>query len=309
MTARPLPSIGWLAARIQKGQITATSLFERCLETIASRDHELNAFITILADTAREQAREADAEIAAGHHRGPLHGIPVSVKDLIDLKTWPTTAASRVRAGHRATTDAPVLARLREAGVIFIGKCNLHEFAFGTTGEESAYGPTRNPHGTDHSPGGSSSGSAVSVATGMAVGSIGTDTGGSIRIPAAACGVVGLKPTFGELTCDGVVPLAHTLDHVGPITRTVADAALFYRAMVGSPRPPAWRRSAAVRGTVRLGIPRRYFLELLDPRVRLVFELAVARLRSAGRQKSNIPLDVSKKRRSGRPGGKITIFP
>ena len=175
-----------------------------------------------------------------------------------------------------------MLARLRRAGVIFIGKCNLHEFAFGTTGEESAYGPTRNPHGTDHSPGGSSSGSAVSVATGMAVGSIGTDTGGSIRIPAAACGVVGLKPTFGELTCDGVVPLAHTLDHVGPITRTVADAALFYRAMVGSPRPPALRRSAAVRDTVRLGIPRRYFLELLDPRVRLVFEQAVDRLRSAG---------------------------
>ena len=282
MTSRSFPSIGWLAARIQKGQITATSLVERCLETIASRDHELNAFITILADTAREQAREADAEIAAGHHRGPLHGIPVSVKDLIDLKTFPTTAASRVRAGHRATTDAPVLARLREAGVIFIGKCNLHEFAFGTTGEESAYGPTRNPHGTDHSPGGSSSGSAVSVATGMAVGSIGTDTGGSIRIPAAACGVVGLKPTFGELTCDGVVPLAHTLDHVGPITRTVADAELLYRAMVGSPRPPALRRSAAVRDTVRLGIPRRYFLELLDPRVRLVFEQAVDRLRSAG---------------------------
>ena len=234
----------------------------------------------MLADRACEEARRADAEIAAGRHRGPLHGIPISVKDLIDIEGLPTTAASRVRATHVATADAPAIARLRDAGAIFVGKCNLHEFAFGTTGEDSAYGPTRNPHAPDRSPGGSSGGSAVSVATGMAVASVGTDTGGSIRIPAAACGVVGLKPTFGEVSCDGVVPLAPSLDHVGPITRTAADASLLYRVMRAEPGvvqpPPGSPR------TMTVGIPRRYFLELVDPEVRARFDEVTDRLAHAG---------------------------
>ena len=231
--------------------------------------------------------RRADREIAAGHDRGILHGIPISVKDLIDVGGLPTTAASRVRMGHRAVTDAPVVRRLRDAGGIFIGKCNLHEFAFGTTGEDSAFGLTRNPRAPERMAGGSSSGSAASVASGMAVASVGTDTGRSIRIPAAACGVVGLKPTFGELSCEGVVPLGPSLDHVGPLGRTVGDVAAVYHAMAGrsvavgaTPSEPA-TESLADRPT-RLALPRPYFLDLLDDDVRAAFEQMVTRLEGVG---------------------------
>ena len=191
------------AAQIRTGRTTVTEVVEDCLDAIARLDDDLNAFITVSVDEARAAARHADAEIAAGRDLGPLHGIPVSVKDIMDLRGLPTTAASRVLASVRATADAPALARLRQAGVIFVGKCNLHEFAFGTTGEVSAFGPTRHPHVPGHMPGGSSSGSAVSVAAGMALASIGTDTGGSIRIPSAACGVVGLKPTLRSSAATG----------------------------------------------------------------------------------------------------------
>ena len=211
-----MPSIRELAIRIRDRRTTAEDLVERCLDAIARRDNEINAFITILADEARNRARQADRKIVCGQDLGILHGIPLSIKDLIDMEGQPTTAASKVRAGHRASSDAPVLARLRAAGAVVVGKCNLHEFAFGTTGDDSAFGPTRNPRAIGHMAGGSSSGSAASVAAGMAMASVGTDTGRSIRIPAAACGVVGLKPTLGELSPDGVVPLAPTLDHVGP---------------------------------------------------------------------------------------------
>ena len=278
-----MPSITEIAVALRRGHVTATDLVERCLAAIADRDPALNAFIAVLDAEARAQARDADAALAAGPAPSPLCGIPLSVKDVVDVHGHPTTAASRARAGHRATSDAPVIARLRAAGAVFIGKCNLHEFAFGTTGEDSAFGPTRNPHAVDRIQGGSSSGSAVSVATGMALASIGSDTGGSIRIPAAACGVVGLKPTFGELDCRGVVPLAGTLDHVGPLTLTVADASLVYQAMLGA-HPPTADATPAVHGAtpVRLGVPRRYFLEVVDPLIAERFDGAVARLRSAG---------------------------
>jgi len=224
-----------------------------------------------------------------------LHGIPLSVKDLIDLKGLSTTAASRVRTGHRASADASVLRRLREAGAIFIGKCNLHEFAFGTTGEDSAFGATRNPHAPGHVAGGSSSGSAASVAAGMALGSVGTDTGGSIRIPAAACGVVGLKPTFGELSCDGVVPLGASLDHVGPLASTVADAAIIFRVMAGQHVGVGQnRRNSATSDRpnrpARLGLPRAYFLDLLDDDVRDAFDGALARLKGAGCQIEDVSI-------------------
>ena len=285
------PSIAELATRIRDGHLTAVTLVERCLETIARREPELNAFITVLDDAARAAARRADRDIAAGAYRGPLHGIPIAVKDLIDLEALPTTAASRVRAEHRATADAPVIARLREAGAIFIGKCNLHEFAFGTTGEDSAYGPTRHPLAPDRGPGGSSGGSAVSVATGMALASVATDTGGSIRIPAAACGVTGLKPTFGEVPVAGVVPLAPSLDHVGPIGRTVEDVWLLYGVMVGRPPSSSSRLGRTKRrADVRLGLPRRYFLELLDPEVGAAFDATVARLRAAGCQIDDVDI-------------------
>ena len=206
---------------------------------------------------------------------------------LIDMEGQPTTAASQVRVGHRATSDAPVLAWLRAGGGGVVGKCNLHEFSFETTGEDSAFGPTRNPRALGHMAGGSSSGSAASVAAGMAMASVGTDTGGSIRIPAAACGVVGLKPTLGELSTDGVVPLAPTLDHVGPLGLTVDDVAVVYRVMAGDhmtvEEDPRDGRPANHRHpTARLGVPTRYFLDLLDTDVRRAFEGVLARLREAG---------------------------
>ena len=185
-----------------------------------------------MADEARAQAQDADRELAAGLDRGPLHGVPISIKDLIDVRGTPTTAASRVREGHVAERDATVVAQLRRAGAVLVGKTNLHEFAFGITNEESSFGTTRNPHDVTRA-GGSSGGSAISVAAGMALASVGTDTGGSIRIPAAACGIVGLKPSVGDVSTDGVVPLSRTLDHVGPLARSVVDAWIVYRALLG----------------------------------------------------------------------------
>src|SRR5207247_9370042 len=162
-------------------------------------------------------ATHARAAPPPGCGRGGCHGVPIATTHLLDMRGLPTTAASRVRDGHVADRDAPAIAHLRQAGAVFVGKTNLHEFAFGTTNEDSAFGPTRNPLDPSRSPGGSSGGSAVSVATGMALAAVGTDTGGSVRIPAAACGIVGLKPSFGEISCDGVVPLSRTFDHVGPL--------------------------------------------------------------------------------------------
>jgi aspartyl-tRNA(Asn)/glutamyl-tRNA(Gln) amidotransferase subunit A len=241
-----------------------------------------------MADAARQQAREADRELAAGRDRGPLHGAPISIKDLIDVAATPTTAASRVREGHVARHDAPVIVALREAGAVIIGKTNLHEFAFGTTNEESAFGPARNPHDVSRSPGGSSGGSAASVAAGMALATIGTDTGGSIRIPAAACGIVGLKPRHGGLSTDGIVPLSRRLDHVGPLARTVTDASLVYRALRGGSRqrPPA---PVPVNG-LRLAVPRGYFYELLDDDVRARFDEALDRLRAAGARVADVTI-------------------
>jgi aspartyl-tRNA(Asn)/glutamyl-tRNA(Gln) amidotransferase subunit A len=282
MTAPHLLTISELSPRLAARQISPVELTTDCLEAIARRNPELNAFITVLADQALAEARRAGEEIAAGHLRGPLHGVPISVKDLIAIAGVPNTAASRVRAQVVAPRDATVVTRLRRAGAIVIGTCNLHEFAFGTTGEDSAFGPTRHPHDSSRSPGGSSSGSAVSVATGMACASIGTDTGGSIRIPAAACGCVGLKPTCGEIPCDGIVPLSRSLDHVGPIARSVRDGWLVYEAMRGSSRSASVTALAnPPRGPVRLGLLRPYFMDVLDDDVRAQFEAALARLRSA----------------------------
>jgi aspartyl-tRNA(Asn)/glutamyl-tRNA(Gln) amidotransferase subunit A len=260
-------------------QLTALAVTERCLHAIAEH-RSLNAFITVLDENARRQARQADEEMAAGRYRGPLHGVPMSLKDLIDLEGTPTTAASRVRAGHRATSDAVVVTRLRDAGAVFIGKTNLHEFALGTTNEDSAFGPARHPLDPSRSPGGSSGGSAVSVLAGMAYASIGSDTGGSIRIPASACGLVGLKPTLGEIPTAGVVPLSETLDHIGPICRSVGDAAIVYAVLAGASMPlPAPETNGR---RLRLGVIRGYFTELLDPDVEACIGQTHVRLREAG---------------------------
>src|SRR3989442_151241 len=248
--------------RLRAREITSAQITEDCLKRIGADNERLNAFILVMADDARRQAQELDRELAAGHDRGPLHGVPISIKDLLDIRGVPTTAASRVRDGHVAQRDAPAIAHLRLAGAVLVGKTNLHEFAFGTTNEDSAFGPARNPHDPTRSPGGSSGGSGASVAAGMALASIGTDTGGSIRIPAAACGTVGLKPTFGEVSTEAVVPLSQTLDHVGPLTRSVADAWIVYRALLGDAhsRPLA----AVPPSAINLILPRDYFCDMLD---------------------------------------------
>jgi aspartyl-tRNA(Asn)/glutamyl-tRNA(Gln) amidotransferase subunit A len=276
-------SITELAPLLAARAITSEALTEACLAEIAAKSEPLHAFITVTGDEALDRARALDRELAAGCCRGPLHGIPISLKDLIDVGGVPTTAASKVRQGHVASKDAPVTARLREAGAVFVGKTNLHEFAFGTTSEDSAYGAVRNPHDPARSPGGSSGGSAVSIVTGMSVASIGTDTGGSIRIPSAACGTVGLKPTWGEVPCDGVVPLSESLDHVGPLARCVADAWLLYLILRGDRSAALWPLPARpdVRG-LRLGVPRPYFLDLVDDQVRQRFAESLAWLRQAG---------------------------
>src|SRR6266545_7437320 len=251
------------ARRLRAREITSEAVTEECLRRIEAENPRLNAFILVMADEARRQAREADRELAAGRDRGSLHGVPLSIKDLFDIRGTPTTAASRVRDGHTATRDAPAMAALRQAGAVFIGKTNLHEFAFGTTNEDSAFGPARHPHDPSRSPGGSSGGSAASVADGMCFASMGTDTGGSIRIPSAACGLVGLKPTIGELSTEGVVPLSSTLDHIGPLCRSVEDAAILYDVLRGGSARPSGKPIDLRR--LKLAIPRDYFLSVLDP--------------------------------------------
>ena len=266
---------------------TITRSVGDALARIAELNPTLNAFISVFESDAIVQARALDEEVRQGRPRRPLHGRTISIKDIIDVKGFPTTAASRVRAGHVALADAAVVSRLREAGAVIIGKTNLHEFALGTTSDESAFGPVRNPHDLARSPGGSSGGSGAAVAAGMGWASLGTDTGGSIRIPASACGVVGLKPAFGEIPTVGVIPLSVSLDHVGPLARTVTDAWSIYAALVGSEFSPPSPRPLNV---VRLGKLGGYFLEKLDAEVRERFEGALDRLRDAGASIEDIDL-------------------
>lgn len=285
MSAEPrtLSDVGRL---LKSRALTAEEATRGCLARITERNRSINAFITVLEDDALAQARDADREISEGAYRGPLHGIPISLKDIIDLRNTPTTAASRVRDGHLARRDATIVGRLRQAGAIFVGKTNLHEFALGTTNEDSAYGPVVHPLDDTRSPGGSSGGSAASILTGMAYASIGTDTGGSIRIPSAACGLVGLKPTIGELPTDGIVPLSETLDHPGPMCRSVEDTALLYGVLrgVANPTVPLARDVSGL----RFGIPRPYFFDLLDTQVAARFDEACERLRAAGAVLENV---------------------
>jgi aspartyl-tRNA(Asn)/glutamyl-tRNA(Gln) amidotransferase subunit A len=282
--AADLRSIAEVAALVARREVSPQDLLERCLARIeAGRD--LNAFIAVMADSARREAERAADEIDAGRSRGPLHGIPISIKDLVDVAGTPTTSASAVPALH-PETDAPVVRRLREAGAILIGKTNLHEFAFGTTTEESSFGMIRNPFDTRRSAGGSSSGAAVALIEGMCYGSIGTDTGGSIRIPSAACGTVGLKPALGELTCEGIVPLSTTCDHVGPMTRTVGDARLMFEALTGTPLP-----MVASKGPFAFGVPTGYLLERLDPTVRTSLNDARRALAAAGHRVRDVQIE------------------
>ena len=280
MTTQAQPdSLREAADLIQRRVLSPVALTRACLDRIAAADGELRAFITVTAEHALRDAAHAEAEIAAGRYRGALHGVPVSLKDLVDLAGTPTTSGSAVPP-RRPDRDAPIVANLRRAGAIVIGKTNLHEFAFGTTSDETAFGVVRNPFDRSRSPGGSSGGAAVSIVEGMCYAAVGTDTGGSIRIPAAACGIVGLKPDVADLPIDGIVPLSTTLDHAGPMARSVADAALAYFAMRdGEARID---RLAGPAAALRLGLPAPYFLDKLDAEVRRLFTDACAALERRG---------------------------
>ncbi len=232
MSAPAHASAADLAVRIRTRELSSAEIVEDLLARL-NRCKSLNAFLTVTADVARERAREVDREIAAGRYRGPLHGIPVSLKDLIDTRGIRTTCGSRILAERIPPEDATVATRLHDAGAVLLGKTALHEFAYGVTTNNPHFGPTRNPWDPERIPGGSSGGSCAAVAAGLGPVSLGTDTGGSIRIPGALCGVVGLKPAYGRVSRHGVFPLAWSLDHVGPLTRTVEDAALVLQAIAG----------------------------------------------------------------------------
>jgi aspartyl-tRNA(Asn)/glutamyl-tRNA(Gln) amidotransferase subunit A len=286
----PHMTIEEFARKLRARDVTALEITNTCLRRIDELQPSLNAFIRVMADEARRDAQAADRELASGRDRGPLHGVPVAVKDIIDVEGIPTTAASRVREGHVARSDAPVIARLRAAGAVIVGKTNLDEFAFGTTSDNSAFGAVRHPLDPARSPGGSSGGSAVAVAAGTALAALGTDTGGSIRIPAAACGIVGLKPTLGEISTQGVVPLSKTFDHVGPFARTVGDARIVHQAMSGTGEFVSGGADLRTSGAdlprsardLRLAIPRGYLTDVLHRDVRARFDEATAALRTAG---------------------------
>lgn len=272
---------------VHDGALTPIELLESALAEIAAKEPALKAFVTVCEESARVSAEVLTAEQAAGFLRGPLHGIPVAVKDLIDTAGIPTTCSSLVRANTVPDRDATVIQRIKDAGAIIIGKTNTHEFAYGVVTP-----PTNNAWSLEHIPGGSSGGSAVAVATSMCTAALGTDTAGSVRIPATFNGVVGLKPTYGRVPKSGVATLSWSLDHVGPLTRRVADAALLLRVMAGRASEDATsaRESVedypaaldqSVRG-LRLGIARTYFGQAIDPQVRVAVETAARHLSSLG---------------------------
>jgi aspartyl-tRNA(Asn)/glutamyl-tRNA(Gln) amidotransferase subunit A len=278
------------AEKIRTRQVSPVEVTERVLARIDAHDNTLNAFITVLSDQARHDAREAEREILAGHYRGPLHGVPVSLKDLFETNGIRTTAGARVLADYVPEHDATVVERLRSAGAIVIGKTNMLEFAYAAVHPD--YGPTPNPWDLQRSSSGSSSGSAVAVATGMGYGSIGSDTGGSIRLPAAYCGIVGLKPTYGRVSRDGGIPVSWSADYFGPMTRTAGDAAALLGAIAGEdPRDPTSGRVpvpdylAELKGGVagkRIGISDLYLRQHVDPTVQLLVDQALSTLQHLG---------------------------
>lgn len=274
------------SARIRSRSVTPVQLVEACLARIQIYNPKLNAFITVMRDSALAQARTLEAEQRAGKLRGPLHGIPIALKDNIDTAGVRTTAASAVFDDRVPQEDAEVTRRLKAAGAILIGKTNLHEFALGGTSTTSYYGPVRNPWALDRNPGGSSGGSAAAVAAELCFAALGTDTGGSIRTPASYCATVGLKPTYGLISIRGIIPLTLSLDHCGPLTRTVEDAAVVLNVLAGydkldiaSVEHAAEDYVTAMKQPVsglRLGIPRAPFFDLLDADVAKVVEDAIA---------------------------------
>ncbi|OFW01748.1 MAG: hypothetical protein A3I61_15125 [Acidobacteria bacterium RIFCSPLOWO2_02_FULL_68_18] len=278
-----------MSALVRDRKVSAVELTRACLARIERLNPRLNAFITVLAERALRDAKTADSEIGQKRWRGPLHGIPVALKDLIDTAGVPTTAGSAVFADRVPRADAEVVLRLRNAGAVLLGKLNMHEFAYGDSSAQSHFGPVRNPWDPERVAGGSSGGSAVAVAAGLCYAALGSDTGGSIRQPAAYCGIVGLKPTYGLVSTRGVVPLSWSLDHVGPMCRTVMDAALALQPVAGydaldtnSLAATPIDYAAAIRGrtpALRFGIPRAVFYDDLDSEIERAVNEALRVLR------------------------------
>jgi aspartyl-tRNA(Asn)/glutamyl-tRNA(Gln) amidotransferase subunit A len=276
----------WEASElVRTKKVSPKELTASCLARIERLNPSLNAFITVTAEQATADAQRAEAEIMKGRWRGPLHGIPVGLKDLFDTAGVRTTGGSGQFAGRVPAEDAEVVRRLKAAGAVLVGKQNLHEFGLGATSASSHFGPVHNPWNRDYVAGGSSGGSAAAVAASLCYGALGTDTGGSVRLPASFCGTVGLKPTYGRVSTRGVIPLSWSLDHVGPLTRSVLDAAMLLQAIAGYDaqdvtsvdRPVAALIAAIKRGpaSLRVGVPREYFFAGLQADVQTAVEQAI----------------------------------
>ncbi len=279
VTRRDVTNLSLLEAaeQVRRKRVSPVELTQACLARIEKLNPTLNAFITVTGESALASARAAEIEIQRGRWRGPLHGIPLALKDNFDTAGVRTTAGSAVFKDRIPTEDAEVVRRLHAAGAVLLGKTNMHEFAYGATSAVSHFGAVHNPWALEHIAGGSSGGSAAAVAAGLCYGALGSDTGASIRQPAAYCGIVGHKPTYGLASCRGVIPLAWTFDHVGPITRTVADAAVLLQAIVGYDAKdlasqqmniPDYRAALRTRvSSLRLGVARTFFFAELDPEI------------------------------------------
>jgi aspartyl-tRNA(Asn)/glutamyl-tRNA(Gln) amidotransferase subunit A len=277
---------------LRKRHISCVELLDDALRSIAAQNPELNAFITITEEEARLQARLLDSELAAGRDRGPLHGIPIAVKDLFYTAGVRTTNGSALFRDFVPDYDATVVRKLDDAGAVCVGKLNQHELAYGITSNNPHFGPVRNPRNPDRIPGGSSGGSGAAVASNMVFMAMGSDTGGSIRIPASYCGTVGIKPTFGRVSRHGCFPLGLTLDHMGPLTRTVEDAALTLKAIAGpDPKDESTQAAAGRELTLpphdgltrlRVGVPSNFYLANVTPEVRTAFDRAVNSAKRCG---------------------------
>jgi aspartyl-tRNA(Asn)/glutamyl-tRNA(Gln) amidotransferase subunit A len=284
-------TIHGLSDLVRKREISPVEVIEATLQRIEKYDADLKAFITVLSEESLECAKKAEASIARGDYIGPLHGIPIGLKDIIFTEGIRTTCGSKILADFIPPEDATVMNRLKKAGAIIVGKLNLHEFAFGTTSVNPHYGTPKNPWDGRCIPGGSSGGSAVAVATSLCLGALGTDTGGSIRIPSSLCGIVGLKPTYGRVSTYGVYPLSWSLDHIGPMTKTVRDAAILLGSIAGHdprdgtssslPVPDYLSIREDVRG-LRAGVPKDFYFENCDTEVRDSVEKALDILKDVG---------------------------
>jgi len=280
------------AEGLRRRRFSSVELTTNTLARIERFNPTLRAYLTVTGDQALQQARQADAELESGKDRGPLHGIPIAVKDLFYTRGVHTSGGSPIYRNFVPDYDAFAVKRLQSAGAVMLGKLNMHELAYGITSANPHFGAVRNPWNAKHSPGGSSGGSGAAVAAGLAYGALGTDTGGSIRIPASFCGVVGLKPTYGRVSRHGVMPLSWSLDHVGPLTNSVRDAAVMLNAIAGhdaaddsSSRHPVVDfvpdDHGSVRG-LRIGFPENFYFERLDSDVEMGVRGALARLESMG---------------------------